>query len=246
MSDDKKLPEKIERTTDLTPKDQEIVTKFIADGMPGLAAVDDVMIARIYSAYLDGKSHRETASVMRTTKGIVLYLADRFNWFQRRQEYRDELALTMQNRMMERKLDNKDILIYMSQYYSKRLRKKMDRFYETENEDPALEPSKKDVDSLLKTIKALNELDDTGKDPKTGKPPISPVGINIPDGATVTRNDDGSVDISPKEKAQVDMLMAYSNYRREQDALRSKKSSDIKETIPQENNSETKPQGDKG
>lgn len=223
--------------TDLSPTDIQLVNKFKEDGLPGLAALEDSAIARIMDAYLEGKTYSQIANIMRVSRSLVMYLSDRFGWYQRRKELQDEIAAQIQRRLVEQNLKTQDFLIQLIQFLQRRLSKKMAKYYETGNDDVGAEVNHKEIDRLVKSIKALQELDTSGKGPKTGKPPA--VGLNLPSsGITVERKDDGSVEITPKEKAHGDLLQRYADFRRQQDANRTKKRSDIEEVTPTTTQSE--------
>lgn len=237
---DKSLTTKPLPTTDLTESDQALVQQFIADGLPGLASLDDVMIARVTNAYLEGKTYSYLAQTIRVPKALVLFLSDRFNWYTRRREYQDELALHIQNRIVESKIKSKDFLLQLTQFWEKKLGKNLGKYVETDDEKYADAVNLKEVDKYLKAVETLHKLNEEGKD-RNGKTPA--VGLNLgAHGVTVERKEDGSVEITPKERAHGDLLARYADFRRQADAEKSKKKSDIEEIVPE---TQLEPLGDK-
>jgi hypothetical protein len=217
MSDDNK-PNELQTVdtpvSDFTSKDLEVIKKYEEAGLPGLLTVDEVKLARIMDMYLSGKTYRQIAMTMATQKQIVLYLSHKFNWFQLRNEYIEDLEANMRNRVMEDRIVNKDFLLQLQHVWRKKISNKMDKYLATGNEEFLNEIDLKEVNHLLKTIETMNKM--TAEKAAAGQGTPS-VGLNLGDGVTVVRKSDTEVEITPKSKAIGDMITQYANLRREEE-----------------------------
>ena len=108
MSDDKAVA--VLPYADFTMKDLELIEKFKEDGMLGLHTLVDTDVERMMGLYIDGKTYRQIANVTKIRKDVILFLANKFSWFELRKDYLDELQATMKDKIIESKLQNQEFL----------------------------------------------------------------------------------------------------------------------------------------
>jgi len=226
MSEENKLPEivvenKLEVTkevvntikmNDLSEASLKKVQKFIDDGMPGVSRVDEAKIAKITELYLDSKTYDQISNITRIDRTMVMFFSYRLNLCDIRKEYMAELGDHMKRRVIERKLTSQDFLLNLSQVLEKRIGRKLNRYLATDNEAFVDEINLKEVDRYVKIIELLQK---STAEPAKDKGPL--IGINLGEGATVTRNGDNQIEITPKQKAIGDVLKHYADLRREED-----------------------------
>lgn len=212
MSEDKKnLPEiVVEPTTDIVGKDQDKLQKFIEDGLPGIGEVDEAQVAKMFDFYCAGKTYSQISGIMRVQKPVLLYLSHKLNWYLTRQEYLNDLEANIRRRVVEAKLQSQDFLLQMMQMWHKKIGAKMNRYMSTDNEEFSNQINLKELDRYLKTLELLQKS--VGMTTGEGKGPL--VGINVGEGATVTRTGDNTIEVTPKQKAVGDVLKEYANMRR--------------------------------
>jgi hypothetical protein len=212
------LPKAPEPTTDLTVDDRQSINKFIEAGMPGLGAVNEATLARMMDLYLEGKLHRQIARTVRVEKVLVMYLADKFNWYQLRREYLHELELTIRNRLLESKIVSQDFLLQLTQVWQKKIGSQITEYLRTGDENHANNINLKEIDKYLKTIEMLHKITAEGA-PK--KPMAPAVGLNLGDGVTVKKVGDNEVEITPKSKTIGDVLKQFADSRRKESEIKS-------------------------
>ena len=219
MTDEKRrslVPEVVgERpTTDMTPQEIEKLEAFVEEGLPGISKVTPETIERMAGMYLAGKTYGQVSNITRVPKAAVMYLARRDNWFAVRQDYLQDLDERMKVRVAEAKLMSQDFMVELLQTFQKKIGKKMQRYLATDNEDIANEINLKDIATYIKTMEALNKsMGDYRSGDGSNQP--SPVGINLGEGVTVSKNQDGTVEITPKQKAVGEILKQFADNRRE-------------------------------
>lgn len=221
MSDEETgLEEVKEPTTDISVLDQVRIDAYKEKGMPGLYALEESTIARLMELYLMGKPYSQMASLTRLEKGMVMFLSQKYNWFLARKEYHQELEATIRQRVIESKIVSQDFLLQMTQLWQKKIGKKINRYFATDDEQHANDIDLKEVDKYLKTLEILHRSTDG-----SGRVQGPAVGLNLGDGVTVTKTGANSVEITPKQKAIGDILAQYADSRREEET---KKNADIK------------------
>jgi hypothetical protein len=211
---DEKLPTVIEdAVSDMTEKDLELVQKFKDEGLPNIATVDAEKMERMMSLYLSGKPYTQISMVMNISKSMVLYLSDRYQWFELKKAYITELESISRARLAEFNLVNQDFLLQLAHMFQKKIGSKVTKYLATDNEAFANSVDPKDVDKYLKVVDTLQRTI-SGKNP----PPSAPaVGLNLGDGVTIVKKGDNEVEITPKSRVIGDILKEFADSRREEE-----------------------------
>lgn len=234
MSEEKELIER--QVTDLTEQDMEKINKFVEDGMPGLAAVDEPTMARMVDLYLSGSTYHQICNTMKLKRPLVTYMSHKYGWYVAKREYINELQEQIKSRVIDSKLVSQDFLLTLTAAWQKKIGKKLQRYLATDDDAHTNEINLKEIAQLLKTIEMIQGLDKEGKDSK-GRTPA--VGLNLGDGVTIERSGDNKVTITPKEKTIGDMLKQFADSRRaEERKQKPEELSDIGEEVSKQEKQE--------
>lgn len=202
-----------EPTSDIAPVDQAKIDAFKEEGLPGLYSLSEQQVEKIMELYLDGKPYIQISRMMKVEKRIIMYMSQRFNWFQTRKDYNEEIELSMRQRMVDAKLASQDFLLDLKKLYEKKIGKRVSSYLVTGDESHAAAIDPKEVSLFLKIIDNLENAPKI----KTGRSEVSPVSLGLGDGVTITKNSDNSVDITPKQKSVGEMLKQFADAQREQE-----------------------------
>lgn len=196
MSDN--LPAKIKNPNgDFTLSDLDKIKDFKEKGMPGLHTLDVDHVERAMALYLGGKSYRQICNILKVPKTIILFLSDKFNWYELRWNYLDELKETMAPKIIESKLQSQEFLLHLSLAYRKRIGTNIDRFLRTDDAKHFDEIDGKDVTNLLKIEEMLHKLSSENYSPGQGDKSL--IALNgMGEGMTITKTSNNSVEITPK------------------------------------------------
>lgn len=216
MSDDKKevaLADQI--TSGFTLKELEEIKAYREAGLPGIIELTDAKFMSAYDLRLDGRSFREISKTLSLSKATIMHLAEKFNWHERRMEYLEAFEMHMRDQVLEEKIHSQYFIMKAMHVFRKRMGKKMDKYLSTGDETLA---DTIDMDSMaqyLKMAQAVASLDVKGftKDPSSGSPAV---GINVGDGVNMKKLADGTVEITPRQKSQAEMLADLAKSKREQ------------------------------
>lgn len=215
MSEDNKLPDIVVdpvKMMDISDESMRKVQRFIDAGLPGIAIVNEEKIAKMMELYLSGKTYDQISNITRVDRVMVMYLSYKLNWCETRKEYMIELSDHMKRRIIEAKLMMQDHLLQLAQMYQKKHGHKITRYLETNNEQFTDQISLKEIDRYLKIADLIQKS--IAEAPKEKGPLI---GLNLSEGATVTRKGDNEIEITPKQKAIGDVLKHYADLRREEE-----------------------------
>ena len=215
MSEDKKelalLP-----YADFTMKDLETIEKFKEDGLIGLHTLVESDMERMMNLYMDGKTYRQIASLTKKPKAVVLFLANKFSWFELRKEYLDELSATLKDKVMESKLQSQEFLLHLVLAYQKKIGKNIDQYLRTDNTEFADRVDAKDLTALLKVMELLHRLNNENiGNPNNDKSLVALNGMG--DGVTITKTGANSVEITPKASPVGSRLRQFADLKREQE-----------------------------
>jgi hypothetical protein len=199
---------------DFTFKDLELIDKFKENGMIGLHTLKDTDCERCMALYLDGKTYRQISNVTKINKSVVLFLANKFKWFELRKEYLDELQATLKDKVMESKLQDQEFLMHLSLAYRKKIGKNVNEYLRTDNSDFADRIDARDIASYMKILELIHKLSVENIGNPSDK---SLVGLNgLGEGVTITKTGHNSVEITPKEpSAFSSKLKAFAEMKRQ-------------------------------
>lgn len=201
-------------TTDFSETDQKKVDAYKEAGLPGIYEIKPEQLKRMVDLYFMGKPYSQISRILMIDKTRIMFLSDKYQWFNSRQEYHHELEATIRNRIIAEKVDNQDFVLKMTHFIKRKLSKKMDKYFATDSESDAEAVDSKEMAQAVKLIETLENISTSAA---AGRPVAPAVGLHLGDGVTVSKNDDGTVDITPKTKTVGEMLEAYAKAKREEE-----------------------------
>lgn len=214
MSDQKEVA--ILPQNDFTMKDLETIEKFKEAGMLGLHTLKDTDVERCMALYMDGKSYRQIAGVLKIKKDVILFLAHKFKWWELRKEYLDELQATLRDKVMESKLQSQEFLLELVLAYQKKISKNVHQYLRTDNQEFADRIDQKDITTICKVMELLHRLSAENFANPNDKSLVSLNGMG--EGVNITRTGNNSVEITPKGPSPFgSKLKQFAELKREQE-----------------------------
>ena len=212
---------------DFTMKDLKTIQEFKDEGLIGLAGIDTIEIEKAMALYMDGKTYRQISSTLKVKKDIILWAADKYKWYEMRQQYLEELAVTMPQKVIESKLQSQEFFLHLILAYQRKIGRNIDKYLKTNDESWHDKIDVKDVQTIMKLTELLHKLDNESfKDPQNDKSLVSLNGMG--DGVTITKTGENSVEITPKSPFS-NKLKAFADMKRnmEKENQAPKKTNDI-------------------
>jgi hypothetical protein len=203
------------KTTDITTKELQLVETFKIDGLPGITSISDVGVIKALDMYMDGKTYHEIAKILNTKKEIVLYFAQKHNWYQTKMDHIEILDANLKERILQANLVNQDFLLQIQSFFKKKIGHKINNFFRTGDEDIANSVDRKDIEMFYKAVDLTDKLT-AAKPVHNGRSPT--VGLNLGDGGvSVERIGDNEVLITPRNKTTGEMLNELANLKRKEE-----------------------------
>lgn len=213
MSEDKQLAKMPH--ADFTMKDLELIDKFKEDGMLGLHTLVDTDVERCMALYIDGKTYRQIANITKIKKDVILFLANKFAWWELRREYLDELNAIMKDKVLESKLQTQEFLFDLIMAYRKKIGKNLNKYLKTDDEGWMDKLDSKDMSVIFKCVELLEKLNmESFTNPQSDKSLVALNGMG--EGVTITKTGANSVEITPKSPFS-SKLKQFADLKREQE-----------------------------
>lgn len=211
-----KMPEKLPAIieTDIIESDMIKVKEYAQNELPGLSEISNIQLERMYNLYLSGSTYSQIASTLNIKKTIIQYVSHTTGWYDSKKSYLREVQEQIKTRVNDSKLKNKDFMLLLVQAYRKKLSTKFNTYLATDDDQHMADIDLKEIGLVMKAIEIVDNLDESGKDPK-GKTPA--VGINVGNGVTVEKTGENKISITPKETYIGDMLQQHADSLREEE-----------------------------
>lgn len=215
MSEEKKELELADAASSgFTMKELEQIKAYREAGLPGIAELSDAKFMSAFDLKLEGRSFREISKVLNLSKALIMHIAEKFNWHERRLEFLEAYEMELRERVVEEKIHSQFFIMKAMHVFRKRMGKKLDKYLTTGDETFADTIDMESMAQYLKMAQAVANLDAKGiaKDP-SGNPAV---GINVGDGVSMKKLADGTVEITPRQKSQAEMLADLAKSKRDQ------------------------------
>lgn len=205
------------KTTDITPKELVALEKFKEKGLPGITTLNEVIMSKSIDLYLGGKTYQEIAQIVSIKKELILYLSQKFKWYDTKMEHLEILDANLKERILHAKIVNQDFILQIQQFFLRKIGRKMTRFLATNDDDEAAKVDRKDIEMFYKAVELLDKIS-TEKVPANSRPSV---GLNLGDGVSITKGLEGEVLITPRNKTVGQMLSDLANLKRQDESHKS-------------------------
>jgi hypothetical protein len=197
--------------TDLTEQEQNQVDEFINQGCPDVASVDDSHIHYWYELYLYGKNYGEIAKIVKTSKTLVLYHAQKLNWYGKKLSHYKDLFAEINQKVSNVKLDSVKVMTDLLTRYNREFTNKLNNFFASNITNDKNKIDMKDLISYLKIVDTLDKRIGDGLRKANEKGPL--VNVNVENASKITQVDNKTITIETEEVAS-QVLKALADAKR--------------------------------
>lgn len=211
----------LDKRKEFTTKDLAELEDFKSQGLPEIASIAPEVLKKIMEFYLEGRTFREISITLKVKRVAVMFLSQRFNWWDLRKDYIEEMQNQITQRVIDSKLSSQTFLLKLVHNWERRMTKRIDEYQRSGEEPMGGVIDFKEVDKYLKTVEVLHKITSENYD-KLRAPP-SPIGLNVGDGVTVQKNGN-TLTISPvaRERTVAEMLRQVADAKRQEDEEKQK------------------------
>lgn len=203
---------------DMNPQEKAELHEFKKSGCPGILKISETQIKQWFELYMSGKTYEEIAKYTRYKKKFILYISNKFKWYDKRLNYYQNISGHLLNKIHDTKVKSADtitgIINSLSKYFDQKINK-----YLTTNDPTIMENlNNKALFAYYRSIEVLDKIIENTK-PRANKDGKSPsVNININGGKVDEKiieieegeEDEGAVEEKAMSNAQI--LRALANY----------------------------------
>lgn len=212
-----------EPTTDIRPEEMKMLMAYIEAGLPDIGTMENkVSLKRAYDYYADGHSYASVARSMKTKREIILYFAHKFNWYQQKRDYLQDLADSLQHQRVIAKLAAEESTYKLFSYYKAKFGDKVSNWLANNNKEEISGIDPREVNTYLRIL----EIFRTDPSSPLLKDHAVKIGINVGHGIDVKSTGPNSMELTPKEKSSADFLAKFAQYEQEQQDKREKEKLD--------------------
>lgn len=114
---------------DFTEEDVKKINAFVSNGSMGLESVvkDEHRVNSLFSLYMAGKTYEEISKICRVKKEIVLYLAAKMTWYEKRMAYLEDIQRQIATKMSNTRIESlnfiSDLITCHHKYYGDEINK---------------------------------------------------------------------------------------------------------------------------
>lgn len=200
---------------DLSVEEKTALQAYVANGCPGLVKVDDAKVFQWLELYMAGKGYAEIAHITKEKKDLIMYIAYKAKWNEKRLEYYGDMTSGLNKKIRNAKLQSADTvanaITAMGKYYNDVFNK----FLTTNDKSIIENMDTKVLAQYYKSLEVLDKLISPSENTNTEK---ATVNINVGSNATVTQVNDKTVDISTQsvesDLAASELLKSLARYQR--------------------------------
>ena len=240
MSDDKKVA--LIPINDFTMKDMEAIEKFKEGGLLGLASFKDSDVERCQSLYTDGKTYRQIAQITKLDKTTILFLAHKFQWWEMRSQYLEELSVTLPQKVIQAKLQSQEFFLHLELAYKKKIGRDLDKYLRTDDPSHMDNIDMKDVGVLMKITELIHKLNNESFGTPNEKTLVALNGLG--EGITLTKTGSNSVEITPKPSLMSSKLKQFADLKRTLEQEKNLPKSKPSDIVVEERNNKTESESD--
>lgn len=202
---------------DMTKEEKEAVQDFIDNGCPGIIRVQDGDIFKFFQLYMSGKTYAEIATITKSPKDMIMFLAYRSKWMEHRFKHYENISLNILDKVKQVKLDSANNLVTIVKALGQYCEMKYNGFLSTRNQEVIEKIDSKIVTQYFKAIELLDKVlsDDEPSEGEAGKTKGPLVNINMAMGATASIKQTDPKTLEITDETAGDLVKALASMKKQ-------------------------------
>jgi hypothetical protein len=194
---------------DFSEEESKELQVFVKNGCPGLTKVDEAKTFEWFQLYMSGKGYAEISKLCNVKKDLVLYIANKLKWHEKRMSYYSDLSSTLVTKTQAVKVESASTIASMVSALNQYFGEKFINYIRTKDSKHIEGVDPKMLAHYYKSIEVLDKL--MGGGASGGSNPS--VQINVGESAKIEQKSDGSVSVT--DTSAKDILAALSKYKKQ-------------------------------
>ena len=204
---------------DMNVEEKASLQDYIKNGCPGLVKVSEDEVFAWFNLYISGKTYNEIAQITKGKRDLILYVAHRARWHQKRLGHLTDISSHITQKIQKAKLESANTVVNAITSLGKYYDDKFNKFLSTNDKDIIENMDTKMLGQYYKSLEILDKIAPSERE--SSKDSAQPtVNINIGP-SKIKQKDDNTVDITPEDtdstentKAAKDILRALSQLQK--------------------------------
>jgi hypothetical protein len=201
---------------DFTDQEVETINTFVSNGCLGLETLvkDESKVNSLFSLYMTGKTYIEISKITRVKKELVLYMAAKMRWYEKRMEYLEDIQSKMTKKMTEARIESLNFITGLIGFHHKFYGDEINKYLETGDRDIINNLDLKALGQYFKSIEILEKLMNPSNVTRPGGGSGATININAA-GSDIRQVDANTLEITPNSTG--DLLKALAEMKEKAD-----------------------------
>lgn len=182
---------------DFNDTEVERINTFVANGCHGLETLvkDEAKVNGLFGLYMAGKTYVEISKISKVKKDLVLYMAAKMKWYEKRMEYLEDIQSKMTKKMTSARVESLNFITGLISFHHKYYGDEIDKYIATGDRGIIDGLDLKALGQYFKSIEILEKLMNPANVNK-GKGSGATININAA-GSDIKQTDDNTLEITP-------------------------------------------------
>jgi hypothetical protein len=182
---------------DFTDEEVKRINTYVTNGCVGLETLvkDDHKVNNLFALYMSGKTYTEVSKISRVKKDMVLYMAAKMKWYEKRMEYLNDIQSNITKKITETKTESLNFIASLISMHHKYYGDAINQYLRTGDRDIIDGLDLKQLTQYFKSIEILEKILNPANVNRGGGSNTT-VNINTP-GGKVEQVDDKTIEITP-------------------------------------------------
>ena len=192
------LPVKSE--SDFLDEEAKMLAAFREAGMPGLITIKEHQTFQWFSLYMADKSYQEIADITKAEKSLILYMAQKLNWFEKKLKYYNDVQGKISDKLIKTKVKSLDFMSTLAECYGRVYGAKLNTAIMNNDFSILDKIDPKQMSVYFKTLEMMQKLTATPQNPKQNNMNVN---VNVGNESSVRRVDDNTLVITPGNQSEI-------------------------------------------
>lgn len=145
---------------DFTDTEVEKINTYVSNGCIGLETLvkDEHKVNNLFALYMSGKTYTEISKISRVKKDVVLYMAAKMRWYEKRMEYLDDIQKNITKKVTETRVESLNFISSLINMHHKYYGDAINDYLRTGDRDIVESLDLKQLTQYFKSIELLEKI----------------------------------------------------------------------------------------
>lgn len=189
----------VKKESDFTPEETSQLAKFRENGLPGITTIKETNSFGWFNLYMADKSYQEIAEITRSDKNLILYLAEKLDWFGKKMQYYNNAQGKITDKLSNTKLKSLDFLTTLAESYGRVYGNKLNVAIMNNDFRVLEEIDPKTMSVYFKSLEMIQKMTAT-PNPKQNNMSVN---VNLNNETQIKKVDENTLVITPANQSEI-------------------------------------------